>query len=275
MPWPEAIGSLLARPNSPAAQALRWGLHGLRASLQATLEEVPLDPGCEDLRALLAEIGPLLDRGHAPAGQVLPIDGGGARPADEPPHRLDPRVASPEDEDLRPLAGIVSDCLWLAEHDPHLSHGLRSVFRFGLVPLTGDQRERYVAELLRLWGRVRTGAGGSEVNERLKAHLDLDEALHSLVRQPPAAPDPRLARLQTQARAALFAARDQAVQAGRAVHLQELGGNFAEINRLAPESLQVDFGVPGEVCACLRVWARVDGEELKGRVLYRSPQESS
>jgi hypothetical protein len=59
------------------------------------------------------------------------------------------------------------------------------------------------------------------------------------------------------------------------VHLQQLGGSFADINRLAPDSLQVDFGVPGEVCACLRVWARIDGEEFKGRVLYRSPREQT
>jgi hypothetical protein len=57
------------------------------------------------------------------------------------------------------------------------------------------------------------------------------------------------------------------------VHLQVLGGSFAEINHLAQDSLQVDFGVPGEVAVCLRVWARIGGEEIKGRVLYRSPRE--
>ena len=46
-------------------------------------------------------------------------------------------------------------------------------------------------------------------------------------------------------------------------------------SRLAPDSLQVDFGVPGEVAACLRVWARIDGEEIKGRVLYRPPREEA
>jgi hypothetical protein len=55
--------------------------------------------------------------------------------------------------------------------------------------------------------------------------------------------------------------------------LTRLGGNLADINRLAPDSLQVDFGVPGEVSACLRLWARIEGEELKGRVLYRSAEE--
>ena len=50
-------------------------------------------------------------------------------------------------------------------------------------------------------------------------------------------------------------------------------GDAADISQLAPDSLQVDFGVPGEVSLCVRIWARVDGEELKGRVLYRSPQD--
>jgi hypothetical protein len=181
---------------------------------------------------------------------------------------------SPGDEDLAPLADAVSAGLWLAENEPRVCHCLKSVFRFGLAPLTGDQRDRYTAELLRLWERA-VAAGRAGPKERLKAQLDLDEALHSLIHQPPEAAPPWWGRLRGQARAALFAARDEAARAGVAVHLQELGGNFAEINRLAPDSLQVDSGVPGEVCACLRVWARVDGEELKGRALYRSPREGA
>lgn len=294
MPWPESIGSLLARPDSRAAQALRWGLHGLRASLQATLEEVPLDPGSADLRALLAELAALVDRGQPSAAPTLPVDNSAAPlPPDEPlpagpPGQLDPRVSVPEDESLRGLADAVSAGLWLAEHDPRLCHCLKSVFRFGLAPLSGDQRERYAAELLRLWERVRTGDAGQGFGGRLRTLLDLDEALHSLVYQPRkienrgARIEDRgslsgrssiLEALQGQARAVLFAARDQAARSGFPVHLQELGGSFAEINRLAPDSLQVDFGIPGEVFACVRVWARIDGEELKGRVLYRSPQE--
>jgi hypothetical protein len=143
-----------------------------------------------------------------------------------------------------------------------------------MVPLTGEQRERYVTELLRRWERVQTASSQSQpLKEYLKALLDMDEALHSLVYQPSAAPDSWWGRLQDQARQALFTARDRAIQAGGAVHFQLLGGNFADVNRLAPDSLQVDFGVPGEVSACLRIWARIDGEELKGRVLYRSPED--
>src|SRR6516162_6791205 len=64
MPWPEPLAPLLARSDSHASQALRWGLHGLRATLQAAAAEVPHDPGCDQLRALVAE----LDRLFEPAG---------------------------------------------------------------------------------------------------------------------------------------------------------------------------------------------------------------
>src|SRR5262249_28646566 len=161
-------------------------------------------------------------------------------------------------------------------------HCLRNVFRFGITPLTEDQRERYAAELLRVWGRLPVGTAGPPMTgERqgwknlLKTYLDFDEAVQSLVYQPPAAATSWWGRLQAQARELLFRMRDRAVQAGCPVHVQALGGSFADISRLAPDSLQVDFGVPGEVAVCLRVWARLDGEELKGRVLYRSPQEEA
>jgi hypothetical protein len=370
MPWPEPIGLLLARSDSRAALALRWGLRGLRASLQAALDDAPDDPGCADLRGLLAELDPLLEPAGSFTGPSLPVEetvaaadspigprllplaravaadprfremlprspiredsdetiwndvqrlllrappdlaeewrrrslalaaqaggrpdeartaalplgrdeviypgltgavqAGGLRAAVSAP--LDPRVTPPPDADLRSLAGVTSACLWFIEHDPHLYHCLQGVFRFGVRPLTGDQRERYLAELLRRWERVRAGAAGQAPKERLKGRLDLDEALHSLVHQPPADPGSWWGRLLAQARDTLFQARDRAAQAGCPAHLQLLGGSFADINRLAPDSLQVDYGVAGEVAVCLRVWARLDGEELKGRVLYR------
>jgi hypothetical protein len=276
MPWPEPLGALLSLPDSRAALALRWGLVGLRGSLGAALEEAPDDPGSDHLRALVQELDEVLPRPTVP---VLPTNEESRGPTGPPP-ALDPRVAAPQDADLRTLTGVASACLWLAENeDGNLYHCLRSVFRFGLTPVRGEQRDRYVAELLRLWERVRAAwagpgtAGRPEWKARLKACLDFDEALHSLTYQPPASPDPWWGRLHGQAREVLFRIRDQAVQAGCPVHLQVLGGSFADISQLAPDSLQVDFGVPGEVSLCLRPWARVDGEELKGRVLYRSPQE--
>ncbi len=271
MPWPEAIVRLLGAADSRAALAVRWGLCGLRASLRAALDEAPGDPGGADLRALLDELDPLVERPAASPGPVLPPDDAG--------DATDPRVSPPADDDLLPLADVASACLRLAEHDRRLCHCLRGVFRFGVTPLAGEQRERYTAELLRLWDRLRTAvppaAGKQGWKDCLKAGLDFDEAVHSLVYQPPAAPDPALSRWQGQSRQVLGRLRDRAVTAGCPAHLQTLGGGFAEISQLAPDSLQVDFGVPGEVSVCLRVWARLDGEELKGRVLYRSPQEGA
>jgi hypothetical protein len=186
---------------------------------------------------------------------------------------LDPRVQPPADGGLRLLAGFVSACLWFAENDPALCHCLKSVFRFGVTPFGFDQQQRYVAELLRLWERVRGASrGGSrqEFKEALKARLDLDEAINSLVYLPCVPSNSWWGQLQGQARANLLQqGREGATQAGVTAHLQVLGGNFADVSRLAPDSLQVDCGEPGEVTACLRVWARIDGEEIKGRVLYR------
>jgi hypothetical protein len=189
-------------------------------------------------------------------------------------------LTAPAHEDLRLLAGLVNACLWFVEHDRYLCHCLKSVFRFGVTPLQGEQRERYVAELRRRWERVQAS---SEVRQSdstrqslkdwLKDRLDLDEALHSLVYQPPATADSWWGRLLSQARQTVFWARDSAVQAGCSVHLQLLGGSFAEVSALAPDSLQVDDGIPGEISVCLRLWARIDGEEVKGRVLYRSPED--
>jgi hypothetical protein len=381
MPWPEPLAALLSQPDSRAAQALRWGLAGLRASLQSALEDIRQEPGADHLQALLGELEMLLAGSPVPT-TVLPSDD--VRPA-EPANKLrllplaraviddgrfqaelrraplrehddeaiwgdvqrlllrvptylaaewrqrgrqfaeqagaraddgsavslplvkdetiypglagsvqaaglrssaaaalDERLAAPETDDLRTLAGLTSACLWFAEHDLAACHCLRGVFRFGVRSLSGDQRERYVAELVRLWARARATAPGgpngradARFKEHVKALLDLDEALHSLVYQPPATPDSWWGRLRAQAREAVLRVREQAAQAGCTVHLQLLEGAFADINRLAPDSLQVDFGVPGEVSACLRLWARIDGEELKGRVLYRSPQEET
>jgi hypothetical protein len=379
MAWPESILSLLASKSSPASQAVRWGLHGLRATLRAALQE-----GADELRGLLADLDPLLD-GNSAGDPVLPSDDVEdalslekthptarrlvqlARAMAEDPRlgpylqaapiraisdddvwnqvqrlllrvpadvagewqkrsldhaqqigawpdqsrtavvpllrdeniypglsgaiqamglrsatsaALDPRVKPPADSSLRFLAGVVSTYVWFAEHDPHLAHCLKGVFSFGITPLRDGQGERYRDELLRLWERVQNSlaeppstAARPWFKDRLREQLDLDEALHSLLYQPLPAADSWWGMLQTQAREVLLKARDRAAQAGCPAHLQVLGGPFAEINRLAPDSLQVDFGVPGEVAACLRVWARVDGEESKGRVLYRSPRE--
>jgi hypothetical protein len=375
MSWPPQFDRLLGRSDSRAAQALRWGLRGLQTLLLAVLEEIPDDPGCDELRGLLAELAPLLQGTTLPAApaelppaaatqdappaaatpRLLPLaraiaadprfqdalqrhplregtddeiwndvqrlllrapqavaeewrqrcltsaQQAGAKPDDTRTAVLplprdeviypglsgaievsglrssasataDPRVPMPPEGDLRFLGGVVASCLWFIENDPQLHHCLASVFRFGVAPLAGEQRQRYVAELLRVWTRVVRLPGPKE---RLKGRLNLDEALHCLVYLPPADPGSWWGRLLGEVRETLFRDRDRAVEAGCPVHLQFLSGSFADVNRLTRDSLEVDFGVPGEVAVCLRPWARLDGEELKGRVLYRPPREEA
>jgi hypothetical protein len=249
--------------RAPPDLAEDWKKRSLTLAIQLGAQE----------DATRVEVLPLGREGIIYPGLTGAVEATGLRTAPSAP--LDPRVQAPADGDLRVLAGVTSAWLWFLEHDPHLHHCLQSVFRFGVRPLSGDQRSRYVGELLRLWNRVRAWVGGAVMKDRLKGLLELDEALHSLVHQPPADPASWWGKLLTGARDTLFQARDRAVNAGCQAHLQVLGGTFADVNRLAPDSLQVDYGVPGEVATCLRVWARIDGEELKGRVLYRAPREES
>ena len=109
------------------------------------------------------------------------------------------------------------------------------------------------------------------LKEYLRARIELDEALHSLIYLPPVAPDSWWASFHAQARLTLFRARDRVIQCGCPARLQRLAGSFPAISSLAgDDNLNVDHGTRGEVVACLRVYARIDGEESRGRVLYRT-----
>lgn len=196
-----------------------------------------------------------------------------------PTATLDPRVAPhPADADLPLLARLVSTALWFIENDPELHHCLQSVYRFGVVPLVADQRNRFVDEMLRRWRRVRDRYPISSptppkpwLKDFLEEHIALDEAFNSLVHVPPAAPDSWWGAFQAQARPVLNRARDLVIRAGCPARLQRLAGDFPAVSNLvADDSLQVPHGTPGEIVACLRVYARIDGHESKARVLYRS-----
>jgi hypothetical protein len=195
-----------------------------------------------------------------------------------PAAALHPQVAAPPDDaDLRLLARLVSAALWFVANDAELHHALQGVYRFGLVRLVGEQRERYVEELLRRWRRVcdrspvpPADATRPWLKEYLRERIELDEALNSLIYLPPAHSDSWWAQLQGQARLALFRARDRVVNAGCPARLQRLAGSFPTVSSLADDSnLHVEYGTPGEVVACLRVYARIDGDDLRGRALYR------
>ncbi|MGD1913044.1 MAG: hypothetical protein ACFB2X_20015 [Rivularia sp. (in: cyanobacteria)] len=105
----------------------------------------------------------------------------------------------------------------------------------------------------------------------LRARLDLDEAIHSLVYLPCVDRFSWWGKLQQEARRTLEAAVQQARQAGYQIQIRPLWGTYADIYSFSKDDLQIDIGgTPGEVSACLRVYAKINDEELRGRVLFRS-----
>ncbi|MBV6627942.1 MAG: hypothetical protein KI793_34310 [Rivularia sp. (in: Bacteria)] len=168
------------------------------------------------------------------------------------------------------LAGIVSTYLKFIEIDPHLHHALRSVDRFGVRSLRLADRTKYIAALVERFNKVKVTFGNHKI-ANLRARLDLDEAIHSLTYLPCVDRFSWWGKLQQEARRTLETAVQQARQAGISVQIRPLWGTYADVYPFSKDDLQVDVGgVPGEVSACLRVYAKINDEELRGRVLFRS-----
>ncbi len=185
---------------------------------------------------------------------------------------LDPRVNQGNlAGDLHFLAQVVSICLKFIEINPSsLCHALKSIHRFGLKSLDSlEQRSKYVEALIDRFQRVQRETNSLIL---LRARLDLDEAIHSLVYDPPADPDSWWGRLQQDARRTLENfVRQLNAQEGQKVKLRSLWGAYADVCELSRDDIRLEQGgIPGDILACLRVYASIDGKELPGRVIYRS-----
>ncbi|MEL6165282.1 MAG: hypothetical protein AAFR37_16530, partial [Cyanobacteria bacterium J06628_3] len=168
------------------------------------------------------------------------------------------------------LAGVVSTCLKFIEQDPHLHHALRSVDRFGVRSLRLADKPKYIAALIERFHKVKVTFNTNNIIA-LRARLDLDEAIHSLVYLPCVDRFSWWGKLQQEARRTLETAAQQTRQAGYQVQIRPLWGTYADVYPFSKEDLQIDtVGIPGEVSACLRVYAKINDEELRGRVLFRS-----
>ncbi|ARV62793.1 hypothetical protein BZZ01_01160 [Nostocales cyanobacterium HT-58-2] len=175
-------------------------------------------------------------------------------------------------EELDLLAGVVSICLKFIELDSSLHHALKSVDRFGVRSLN-DEREKskYVTALIDRFRRVQTTADNADIAVTLRARLDLDEAIHSLVYLPCADRYSWWGKLQQEARRTLDQVVEKARHAGYQVQIRPLWGTYADVFNWSKDDLQLDIGgVRGEVSACLRVYAKINDEVLPGRVLFRS-----
>ncbi len=168
------------------------------------------------------------------------------------------------------LAGVVSTYLKFIEVDPHLHHALRSVDRFGVRSLRLADKPKYIAALIERFNKVKVTFNTNNLIA-LRARLDLDEAIHSLTYLPCVDRFSWWGKLQQEARRTLDTAAQQARQAGINVQIRPLWGTYADIYPFSKDDLQIETGgIPGEVSACLRVYAKINDEVLPGRVLFRS-----
>lgn len=187
---------------------------------------------------------------------------------------LDPRVAKGrQDGDLKFLAQVVSICLHLIDKDPFLHHCLKGVYDFGIIPLNSEEKKLdYARTLINRFESVQR----SEDNpvESLRTRLDLDEAIHSLVYLPLVETNSWLNKLQEEARKTLKPAVEKVNQNGDSATYQWLTGlykNIVKYTHPGPRgnlALENQFGTQGEVLVCLRVYAKINKEEILGRVLY-------
>jgi hypothetical protein len=178
-------------------------------------------------------------------------------------------VNSPISTDLEPFARIVAFYVQWVEIDRTLSHALENVSRFGVKSLQEtEQRAHYVKELVYRLERAKEAEGAPMATFR--ARFFLDEAIHALVHTPPADPTSWWGKLQNEVRATVFRAADHARQGGM-VELRQLRGAYTDVRNFTNgNNLEVEHGgSPGEVVACLRMYARIGSEEVQGRVLYR------
>ncbi|MBD2530504.1 hypothetical protein H6G97_13360 [Nostoc flagelliforme FACHB-838] len=171
------------------------------------------------------------------------------------------------------LAGFLHLYIKFIEIDPDLHHALKSVFSFDVISLHSkpEQRHQYIEALSDRFQRTLKAEENTDSLLNLRAWIDMDEAIHSLIFIPPAERYSWWGKLQHESRRILKKVTDQAINAGNEVRIRQLSGLYADICALSKDDLQLDCGgIPGEVLTCLRVYARINQEESPGRVIFRS-----
>lgn len=176
-------------------------------------------------------------------------------------------------EELHLLASLL--LLWskFMEIEPDLHHALKSVFSFDVIPLHSqpDQQNQYIETLIDRFQRTKKAEEIADPLSTLRAWIDMDEAINSLVFVPPSERYSWWGNLQQESRRALKKIADKAIKLGHDVRIRQLTGIYADICAFTKDDLQLDYGgIPGEVLTCLRVYARINQEEIPGRVIFRS-----
>ncbi|MGM3307349.1 hypothetical protein ACSQ6I_15470 [Anabaena sp. WFMT] len=176
-------------------------------------------------------------------------------------------------EDLHLLAGFVLLYMKLIEIEPDLHHALKSVFSFDVVSLheKPEHHHLYIEALSDRLQRIQKTGENTDLIHNLRAWIDMDEAIHSLVFVPPAERYSWWGKLQQESRRILKKVANKAIKAGYDVRIKQLSGLYADVCAYSKDDLQLDCGgTPGEVLTCLRLYTRINQEENPGRVLFRS-----
>ncbi|MBG1270137.1 hypothetical protein [Nostoc sp. WHI] len=171
------------------------------------------------------------------------------------------------------LAGFLHLYIKFIEIDPDLHHALKSVFSFDIISLHSkpEQKNQYINALSDRFGRTQKAEENADPLLTLRAWIDMDEAIHSLVFVPPSERYSWWGKLQNESRRILKKVTDEAIKTGNKVRIRQLSGIYADICASSKDDLQLDCGgIPGEVLTCLRVYVQINQEESPGRVIFRS-----
>jgi hypothetical protein len=171
--------------------------------------------------------------------------------------------------DAAELARLSSLLLALTALDENLVLCLESVHFKGSTRLDDKIRQLYGTDLLgrlREYARSEPGSAAS-----LEALIEVDEAVNSLTHRPPAAVGSWWDQIRQQSRRMV----DQSVSAlkarGTDVEVMQLSLRYRDVRDLTSgnDVASRSGGEPGDVLACLRLWARIGGKTVLGRVMYR------
>jgi len=180
------------------------------------------------------------------------------------------RAAAERDGDAAELCRLGSLLLSLTALDDNLVLALESTLYQGSRRLDDELRQRYRTDLL---GRLREYARSvPDSMARLEALLDVDEAVNSLTHRPPAPGNSWWAQVRQQSRRMVDRSVGTLRSGGADVEAMPLSLRYRDVRDLTSgnDVASRSGGEPGDVLACLRLWARVGGKTLPGRVIYRA-----
>src|SRR5260370_6440775 len=171
--------------------------------------------------------------------------------------------------DAAELARLSSLLLALTALDENLVLCLESLLFQGSRRLDDKLRRLYRTDLL---GRLREYARSEPGSAAgLEALIEVDEAINSLTHRPPAAVGSWWDQVRQQSRRMVDRSVSALKTRGADVEVMPLSLRYRDVRDLTTgnDVASRSGGEPGDVLACLRLWARIGGKTIPGRVMYR------